>query len=117
VALTLAALGIYGVMSYTVAQSTREMGVRIALGAQPRDLLGMTVRRGAVLAALGLALGLAGSFLLKHVVEHLLYKVKTTDPVTYAAVSLLLLVLALLAAYVPARRAAKVDPLIALRWE
>ncbi len=117
VALILAALGIYGVMSYSVAQTTREMGVRIALGAQPRDLLSMTARKGAVMAVLGLALGLAGSFALKHVVEHLLFQVKTTDPLTYAAVSLLLLAVAMLAAYIPARRASKVDPLVALRWE
>lgn len=116
-ALILAALGIYGVMSYTVAQNTREMGIRIALGAQPRSLLGMALRRGAAMAALGLALGLAGSLALKHVVEHLLYEVKTTDPLTYAAVSLLLFAVAMLAAYFPARRAAKVDPLVALRWE
>jgi putative ABC transport system permease protein len=117
VALILAALGIYGVMSYTVAQSTREMGIRIALGAQPHELLRMAVRRGIVMTVLGLVFGLAGSFLLKRVVEHLLYQVKTTDPLTYAAVSLLLLAVAMLAAYIPARRAAKVDPLVALRWE
>lgn len=117
VALILAALGIYGVMSYTVAQSTREMGVRIALGAQPNDLLSMTVRRGAVMAMLGLALGLVGAFALRRVVEHLLYKVTTTDPLAWAAVSLLLLAVAMFAAYIPARRAAKVDPLVALRWE
>ncbi len=117
VALILAALGIYGVMSYTVAQSTREMGIRIALGAQPHDLLGMAVRRGVVMTVLGLVLGLAGSLALKRVLEHLLYQVKTTDPLTYVAVSLLLLAVAMLAAYIPARRAAKVDPLVALRWE
>jgi putative ABC transport system permease protein len=117
VALILAALGIHGVMAYTVSQTTREMGLRIALGAQPRELLSMTVRRGAAMAVLGLALGFAGALALKHVVESLLFQVKTTDPPTYVAVSVLLLAVAMPAAYIPARRASRVDPLVALRWE
>jgi putative ABC transport system permease protein len=117
VALILAALGIYGVMSYAVAQRTREMGIRMALGARPSDLLRMALGQGMLLAGIGLGLGLAGSLALTRVVESLLYKVKPTDPPTYVAVSALLLTVALLATYIPARRAARVDPLVALRWE
>ena len=117
VALILAVLGIYGVMSYAVAQRTREMGVRMALGARPGDLLRMTLGQGMLIAGIGLGLGLAGSLALTRVVESLLYKVKLADPPTYIAVSALLLTVALLATYIPARRAARVDPLVALRWE
>jgi putative ABC transport system permease protein len=117
VALILAALGIYGVMSYAVAQRSHELGIRMALGAQPRDLLRMTLRYGLAMACAGLALGLAGALTLTRVLQNLLYNVKATDPLTYAVVSVLLLAITLLAAYIPARRAARADPLLALRCE
>jgi putative ABC transport system permease protein len=94
-----------------------ELGVRLALGAQPGELLRSILRQGMLLAGLGLLLGLAGSLALTRVIRSLLYAVDTTDPLTYAAVSALLLAVALLAAYLPARRAARVDPLVTLRWE
>lgn len=114
-ALVLAAAGIYGVMSYAVSRRTREIGIRLALGAQPRNVLVQVVREGMKLAALGLALGAAVSLVLGRAVASLLFGVTATDPVTFAAVSLLLASVALVACYVPARRAAKVDPMIALR--
>jgi len=117
VGLILAALGVYGVVSYSVAQRTREMGVRTALGAQPGDLLRMTLRSGMVLVGSGLALGLLGSLALTRVIRSLVYAIAPTDPLTYVTVSVLLLAVALLAAYIPARRAARVDPMAALRWE
>jgi putative ABC transport system permease protein len=117
VALTLAALGIYGVMSYTVAQRSHELGIRMALGAQPQDLLRMTLRSGLAMAGGGLALGLVGALALTRALQSLLYNVKATDPLTYASASVLLLVTALLAAYIPARRAARADPVAALRCE
>ena len=117
VALILAGLGIYGVMSCLVAQNTREMGIRMALGARPGDLLRMTLRQGLLMAMIGLGLGLAGSFALTSVVQSRLYRVTPTDPLTYIAVSVLLVAVALLATYIPARRAARLDPMVALRWE
>jgi putative ABC transport system permease protein len=116
-ALVLAGLGVYGVMSHTVIRRMHELGVRLALGAQPGELLRSILRQGMLLAGLGLLLGLAGSLALTRVIRSLLYAVDTTDPLTYAAVSGLLLAVALLAAYLPARRAARVDPLVTLRWE
>ncbi len=117
VALTLAALGIYGVVSYTVAQRSHELGIRMALGAQSGDLLRMTLRYGFVISCAGLAIGLAGAFAFTRVLKSLLYQVDAADPLTYAAVSILLLTVALLATYVPARRAARTDPVVALRCE
>jgi putative ABC transport system permease protein len=117
VALILAAFGVYGVLSYSVAQRTNEMGIRMALGAQPRELLRMTMRHGMALAVIGLAIGLAAAFALTRVMASLLYEVKPADPFTYAAVSMLLLGVAAAATYAPARRAGKVDPITALRWE
>jgi putative ABC transport system permease protein len=117
VALILAALGIYGVMSYTVAQRSHELGIRMALGAQPHDLLRMTLRYGLAIACAGLALGLAGALALTRVMQSVLYNVKAADPLTYAGASVLLLTVALLATYIPARRAARVDPVVALRCE
>ncbi|MBV8856414.1 MAG: ABC transporter permease [Acidobacteria bacterium] len=117
VAAALAAVGLYAVMSYAVAQRTREIGIRVALGAQGRDVLGLVVRQGLALALAGAALGLAGALALTRLMRSLLYEVSTTDLATYVSVSALLLVVALLACLVPARRATKVDPMVALRYE
>jgi predicted permease len=116
-ALALACLGIYGVLSFSVVQRTREIGVRIALGAQRKDVLALVVSQGVKLALLGLALGLVAALAATRFVESLLYGVTTTDPVTFVCVSLLLVVVAGLASWLPARRATKLDPMTVLRHE
>ena len=117
VALVLAAIGIYGVMAYLVNQGTRELGIRIALGASERNILSLVVRLGMALAFSGVMIGLAAALLLTRLIRSLLFGVEATDPITFAGISLLLAMIALVASYIPAQRAARIDPLISLRSE
>jgi putative ABC transport system permease protein len=117
IALVLAAVGLYGVLSYSVTSRTREMGIRLAQGAQPRDLLTLVVGHGMRLTGIGLVLGVAAAFALTRLIERLLFGVTSTDPLTFAAVPLILAGVALAACWIPARRATRMDPLVALRHE
>jgi predicted permease len=119
----LAAIGLFGVLAYTVSQRTHEIGIRMALGADRGNVLKMIVRQGMTLAVIGVILGLAGAYVLTKYLEswislsQMLFEVKVSDPLTYGVIALLLTVVALIACYIPARRATKVDPLVALRYE
>jgi putative ABC transport system permease protein len=117
IAMLLATLGVYGVVSYSVTQRTQEIGIRVALGARSRDVTRLVLREGLLLAGLGVAVGLACAVACTRLLESLLYEVAPNDPLTLGAVACLLLAVALAAAILPARRAAKVDPMVALRYE
>jgi ABC-type antimicrobial peptide transport system permease subunit len=116
-ALLLTAIGLYGVMAYSVIQRAQEIGIRVALGAQTGDVLRMVLRHGLKLTALGLSIGLAAAYALTRYMRSQLFGVKAADPLTFAGVALLLVAVALMACWIPARRATKVDPLVALRSE
>ena len=117
VALTLASLGLYGVISYAVSARTREIGIRLALGAHAANVRGLIIEQGMLLAALGLAVGLVVSLMATPVLQSTLVNLPATDPVTFAGVSALLIAIALVACYVPARRATRIDPMVTLRCE
>jgi ABC-type antimicrobial peptide transport system permease subunit len=117
IGLMLAIIGIYGVLSFLVSQQTHQIGVRIAMGAQHSDILRLVIKRGLILIGVGLVIGVAGALALTRVLSSLLYGVTPTDPVTFMIVSFVLVTVALTASYIPARRAAKIDPMEALRYE
>jgi putative ABC transport system permease protein len=116
-ALLLSAIGVYGVLAYSVTERTREIGIRMALGAEKSDITGMIAKRSLILVTMGVALGVAGALAVTRVLAKFLFDVKPTDPATFLTVAALLAAVALLAGLLPARRATRVDPLVALRWE
>jgi len=116
-ALLLAAIGLYGVLSYLVAQRTHEIGIRMAVGAQTSDVLKLVIFHGLRLVAMGVFIGLVGTLLTSHVLSSLLFGIRATDSLTMFSVASLLIGISLLASYIPARRAAKIDPMVALRYE
>jgi ABC-type antimicrobial peptide transport system permease subunit len=115
--LALTMIGIYGVISYSVGQRTQEMGIRMALGAPQASVLRLVLRQGVVLALTGAVCGLIGSFLLMRLLASQLYQIKPSDPLTLAGAAVLMVIVAVAGSYIPARRATKVDPMIALRYE
>jgi len=116
-ALLLAALGIYGVISYGVSERTREIGIRLALGAEKQNILRLILRQGLALATAGAAIGLICALIVAHLMASVLYDIRPADPLTFAGVALVFVFVALVACYLPARRATKVDPMVALRCE
>ena len=116
-ALALAMVGLYGLISYSVSQRARELGIRIALGAQRRDVMRLVLGEGARLALIGIALGVAGALALTQLMRSLLFGVSAVDPITFAAVAVILALAAAAACYVPARRAVRADPMVSLRYE
>jgi ABC-type antimicrobial peptide transport system permease subunit len=117
VALGLAAIGVYGVIAYLVSQGTREVGIRMALGATPKEILMLVVRQGMTVAFVGVVAGLVGALLATRFMTSLLFRVSATDPMTFLGIAVVLCLTALLASYVPARRAARIDPMVSLRSE
>ena len=117
IAFVLTCVGLYGVISYNVSQQTRELGIRLALGAAPDGILRMVIRSGLLLCGTGVVIGLILSFMLTRLITSLLYGVSTSDPLTFLAVPIALIAMGVLASYVPARRAARIDPIVALRYE
>ena len=116
-ALLLATIGIYGVVAFAVERRTHEIGIRMAVGAQSADVLYLVLRHGLMLGLLGIAIGIGGALVMSRIIGSMLYGTGANDPLTYLVVSVTFLVIAMVASYIPARRAARLDPLLALRWE
>jgi putative ABC transport system permease protein len=117
VAVCIAVIGIYGIIAYSVARRTREFGLRLALGAQVKDVMQLVMKQGAMMTAVGMGCGIVGAFLFTRLMTHVLYQVRATDPVTYVGVTVMLGAVALAACYIPAKRATRIDPAETLRHE